>query len=101
MLLYLVFFTLLACATFARSASQEHSSRLRRTSVGSTFILGALVVFGIAYLPLVWSFAFTPIHEGDVVPGPSAMLAALLLDAFAAVVVARSVLVVLRSRKRR
>jgi hypothetical protein len=97
-LLFLVSFTLLASATSGRSASQERSSRLRRASVWSLAVVCALVVFGIAYAPLVWSFAFTPIHEGDELPGPNSMLAALLLDAFAAFVIARSLLVALRSR---
>lgn len=97
-LLFLAVATFFASMTCGSSRLDQYKSSTRMVLAWTTASFGAAAVLVAAFVPLVWAFAYTPLHEGDVLPGPNSILGALGVAAFGCIATARAILRAWQSR---
>jgi hypothetical protein len=100
LLVFILVVTLLEGATFSAHGESRIGPRSRRLLAWGCALLLGLIIFISSYVPLVWAIAYSPIHNGDVLPGIASFAGALLLALLTGTASCRAVLTLFRHRER-
>ena len=91
-LLFVLIFTLLLSTTVGSHDVSKIRKGSRRTLAWCCAVLLAVVILVVSYLPLWWAIGYSPLDNGDELPGSASLVGASVLGLFAAVATTRTVL---------